>query len=158
MITQARIDQELASVEGLDWISALRAPSIAGLVEGGALQLSLFDRCDLAEISSPEFPGERLIVCKNPLLAEERARKRLDLLAATEAALARIGAATQRPGGRSAARTKSPCGWAKCSAATRWESTFASRSATAPSATPAMRTRSGAKPRSTGSMSFARAS
>lgn len=96
MITQARIDRELASVEGLEWISALRAPSIAGLVEAGALQLSLFDRRDLAEISSPEFPGERLIVCKNPLLAEERARKRLDLLAATEAALARIGAATQR--------------------------------------------------------------
>ena len=94
MITQARIDRELASVEGLEWISALRAPSIAGLVEAGALQLSLFDRRDLAEISSPEFPGERLIVCKNPLLAEERARKRLDLLAATEAALARIGATT----------------------------------------------------------------
>jgi transposase len=96
MITQARIDQELAGVEGLDWISALRAPSIAGLVEAGALQLSLFDRRDLAEISSPEFPGERLIVCKNPLLAEERAHKRLELLAATEAALARIAAATQR--------------------------------------------------------------
>jgi hypothetical protein len=96
MITQARIDQELASVEGLDWISALRAPSIAGLVESGALQLSLFDQRDLAEISSPEFPGERLIVCKNPLLAEERTRKRTELLAATEWALAHIAAATQR--------------------------------------------------------------
>jgi transposase len=96
MITQARIDQELASVEGLDWISALRAPTIAGLVESGALQLSLFDRRDLAEISSPEFPGERLIVCKNPLLAQERSRKRTELLAASECALGRIAAATQR--------------------------------------------------------------
>jgi transposase len=96
MITQARIDNDLAGVEGLDWISALRAPAIAGLVESGALQLSLFDRRDLAEISSLEFPRERLIVCKNPLLAEERSRKRLELLAATEQALARIAAATQR--------------------------------------------------------------
>jgi transposase len=97
MITQARIDQELAAVEGLDWITALRAPSIAGLVDSAALQLSLFDQRDLAEISSPEFPGERLIVCKNPVLAEERARKRAELLAATEGALAHIAAATQRP-------------------------------------------------------------
>ena len=96
MITQARIDQELASVDGLDWITALRAPSIAGLVESGALQWSLFDRRDLAEISSPDFPGQRLIVCKNPLLAEERSRKRLELLAATEKVLAHIAAATQR--------------------------------------------------------------
>jgi len=96
MITQARIDKELAGVDGLDWISALRAPSIAGLVESGALQLSLFDRRHLAEIASPEFPGERLIVCKNPLLAEERSRKRVELLAATGQALARVAAAAQR--------------------------------------------------------------
>jgi hypothetical protein len=76
MITQARIDADLAPA-GLDWITALRAPAIQHLAaEGGPLQLSLFDARDLAEIESPDFPGERLIVCKNPALAEERKRKR----------------------------------------------------------------------------------
>jgi transposase len=96
MITDARIDAELAPVEGLDWITALRAPAIAALVNEGSLQLSLFDRRDLAEIASPEFPDERLIVCKNPLLAEERSRKRKELLEATERALEQIAAATRR--------------------------------------------------------------
>jgi transposase len=96
MITDARIDEELAPLEGLDWITALRAPAIAALVAAGNLQLSLFDRRDLAEISSPEFPGERLIVCKNPLLAEERSRKREELLQATERSLEQIAAATRR--------------------------------------------------------------
>jgi hypothetical protein len=96
LITDARIDQELAPVAGLDWITALRAPAIAALVEAGSLQLSLFDQRDLAEISSPEFPGERLIVCRNPLLAAERSRKRTELLAATERALELIAAATRR--------------------------------------------------------------
>ena len=80
----------------LDWISALRAPQIKALVEDGALQLSLFDEQDLVEISSPEFPGERLVCCHNPVLAEERARKRGELLAATEKELAPIAAATGR--------------------------------------------------------------
>jgi hypothetical protein len=84
MITQARIDDELEPA-GLDWITALRAPSIQQLAaQGGPLQLSLFDERDLAEIESPDFPGERLIVCKNPVLAEERKRKRDELLDATE--------------------------------------------------------------------------
>jgi hypothetical protein len=84
MITQARIERDLKPA-GLDWITALRAPSIQQLAaEGGPLQLSLFDERDLAEIESPEFPGERLIVCKNPALAEERKRKRDALLDATE--------------------------------------------------------------------------
>jgi hypothetical protein len=96
MITDARIDAELAPVEGLDWITALRAPAIAALVSEGSLQLSLFDQRDLAEIASPEFPDERLIVCKNPLLAEERSRKRKELLEATERALEQIAAATRR--------------------------------------------------------------
>jgi transposase len=96
MITDARIEAELAPVEGLDWITALRAPAIAALVNEGSLQLSLFDRRDLAEIASPEFPDERLIVCKNPLLAEERSRKRKELLEATERALEQIAAATRR--------------------------------------------------------------
>jgi len=96
MITEARIREDLASVEGVDWITALRAPAIQKLVETKALQLSLFDKKDMAEISSPDFPGERLIVCKNPLLAEERTRKRRELLAATEKELARIATATAR--------------------------------------------------------------
>src|SRR5262249_41603535 len=89
MITSARIRDELKPA-GLDWITALRAPQIRGLLDTGAFQLSLFDERDLAEITTPEFPGERLVVCKNPLLAEERARKREDLLQATEAALAKL--------------------------------------------------------------------
>jgi hypothetical protein len=90
MITDARIAQTLRPA-GLDWITALRAPAIQQLaVEGGPLQPSLFDTRDMAEITSPDFPGERLVVCKNPLLADERARKRLELLAATEKDLDRI--------------------------------------------------------------------
>jgi hypothetical protein len=96
MITGARIDEELKPA-GLNWITALRAPAIQALaVEGGPLQLSLFDDRDMAEISSPDFPGERLVVCRNPDLAAERARKRDDLLAATEEDLAKIQAATTR--------------------------------------------------------------
>src|SRR5215471_16426072 len=89
MITSARIRDELKPA-GLDWITALRAPQIRALLDTGAFQLSLFDERDLAEITAPEFPGERLVVCMNPLLAEERARKREDLLQATEAALAKL--------------------------------------------------------------------
>jgi len=89
MITSARIRDELRPA-GLDWITALRAPQIRALLDTGAFQLSLFDERDLAEITAPEFPGERLVVCKNPLLAEERVRKREDLLRATEAALSKL--------------------------------------------------------------------
>jgi len=96
MITQARIDEDLRPA-GLDWITALRAPALQGLVGGGHLQMSLFDQRDMAAITSPDFPGERLIVCRNPDLARERARKREDLLAATERDLAKIAAAVARP-------------------------------------------------------------
>jgi Transposase DDE domain len=96
MITSARIGDELAPAEGLEWLTALRAPQIEQLRQGGALQLSLFDQRDLAEISDPRYPGERLIACRNPLLAAERTRKREELLAATERALNQIVAATQR--------------------------------------------------------------
>jgi len=95
MITQARIGEDLKPA-GLDWITSLRAPSIKALVEGGALQLSLFDQRDMAAITAPEFPGERLIVCRNPDLARERARKRDALLAATERDLAALAAAVAR--------------------------------------------------------------
>ena len=96
MITQARIDEDLAPA-GLDWITALRAPAIRGLVDGGNLQLSLFDQRDMAAITSPDYPGERLIVCRNHDLARERARKRQDLLRATERDLAVIEKAVARP-------------------------------------------------------------
>ena len=96
LLTSARIEQTLRPA-GLDWITALRAPAIKQLAaEGGPLQPSLFDDRDMAEITSPDYPGERLVVCKNPLLAEERARKRAELLAATENDLARIAARVQR--------------------------------------------------------------
>jgi transposase len=97
MITSARIREELAAADGLDWITALRAPQIQQLLQGGALQLSLFDERELAEISDPAYPGERLVACRNPLMAEQRARKRRELLAATERALNEIASATQRP-------------------------------------------------------------
>ncbi len=96
MLTEARLREDLRTAEGIDWITALRAPAIAALVEEGALQLDLFDRRDLAEIASPDYPGERLVACKNPRLAAERARKRDELLAATEEALNKIAAATSR--------------------------------------------------------------
>ena len=95
MITQARLTDDIKPA-GLDWITALRAPAIQQLVQGGALQLSLFDQRDMASITSPDFPGERLIVCRNPDLAAQRARKREELLVATERDLARIRAAVQR--------------------------------------------------------------
>jgi len=96
MITRARIEQDLKKTPGVSWITALRGPAIRKLAEGGWLQLSLFDEKDLAEITSPEYPGERLIVCRNPLLTEERRRKREELLAATEKELQKVAAATSR--------------------------------------------------------------
>ena len=96
MLTDARIREELEPVEGLSWISALRAPAIQRLAAQETIQRSLFDDVDLAEVTSPDFPGERLVVCRNPLLAAERARKRQALLAATETELEKIVRATQR--------------------------------------------------------------
>src|SRR6266849_2212220 len=96
LLTSARIEQTLRPA-GLDWITALRAPAIKQLAAaGGPLQPSLFDDRDMAEITSPDYPGERLVVCKNPLLAAQRARKREELLAVTENDLARIEARVQR--------------------------------------------------------------
>jgi transposase len=100
MLTQAQIEK-LKTYPQLGWISALRSGSIRKLVENQELQLSLFDKRDLAEIRSDEFPGERLVACFNPLLADERARKRKDLLLATEEKLQRIAREVAR-------RTKTP--------------------------------------------------
>lgn len=95
MLTEPQIGQ-LKQHPGLGWISALRGPAIGELVESGSLQLSLFDKQNLAEISSPDYPGERLMACFNPLLAEERRRKRQELLEATEKDLSRIAAEVAR--------------------------------------------------------------
>ena len=102
MITSARIaalnqqEDGTARPDPYGWITALRAPAIRKLMaEGGPLQLSLFDEQDLAEITSPDFPGERLVACRNPHLAGDRARKREDLLQATEKLLAPILARVQ---------------------------------------------------------------
>jgi len=122
LLTSARIEQTLRPA-GLDWITALRAPAIKQLAaEGGPLQPSLFDDRDMPtgqarglkahEITSPDYPGERLVVCKNPLLTEEQARKRAELLAATEKELARIAARVQRT--RSPLRGAAAIGQAVC--------------------------------------------
>jgi len=95
MLTSARIER-LRETGGIGWVSCLRAPAIRRLVEAGDLQLGLFDERNLAEITSPQFPHERLVVCRNPALAAERARKREALLAATEDALAKVAAAVDR--------------------------------------------------------------
>ena len=95
MLTAARLREDVRPAK-LDWITALRAPQVKALVRGGDLQLTLFDTQDLAEITSPDFPGERLVACKNPFLEAERARKRESLLAATEADLDKIAAACAR--------------------------------------------------------------
>jgi len=96
MLTEARLREDIRPEDGLDWITALRAPAIRELLNSGCLQPSLFDQTDMAEIVSPDYPDERLIVCKNPLLAAERSRKRQDLLIATERELTVIARATTR--------------------------------------------------------------
>ncbi len=95
MITSARIEG-LKALGGFGWLTSLRAPSIAVLASSGALQMSLFDEANLAEISHPDYPGERLVACRNPALAKELARKRTELLQATEALLYQVKAAVGR--------------------------------------------------------------
>ena len=95
ILTQVQIDK-VRDTPGFDWITALRSPSIAKLRDQGRIQASLFDAKNLAEITSPDYPGERLIVCRNPVLADRRAWKREELLVATEKLLEKLVAATQR--------------------------------------------------------------
>ncbi len=93
MITSARVEA-LRELGGFGWVTALRAPAIAALAaDDGPLQMSLFDQANLAEITHPHYPGQRLVACRNPALATERARKRLALLEATDAELTKITAA-----------------------------------------------------------------
>ena len=100
MLTKTQINA-LRDHPGVGWISALRGPAIRALVESGAIQMSLFDERNLAEIASPEYPGERLIVCFNPLLAADRRRTRDELLAATDMELGAIARTAAR-------RTRTP--------------------------------------------------
>ena len=97
MVTEANI--ETLRAHGFDWITALRAPQVQALVETGELQLSLFDERNLAEIASERYPGERLVVCRNPHVARERARKREALLTATEKELATVRSSVDNPRG-----------------------------------------------------------
>jgi hypothetical protein len=94
MLTSARVEG-LRELGGVGWITTLRAPAIAALADAGVIQPSLFDQTNLAEVAHPDYPGERLLVCRNPLLGAERARKRAELLAATEAELDKVVAAVQ---------------------------------------------------------------
>ncbi len=95
LLTTARIEEEVKPA-GLDWITALRAPAIQKLADDGVVQPSLFDERELVEVYAPDYPGERLIACRNPLLADERARKRQELLQATERELEKIVLRTER--------------------------------------------------------------
>jgi Transposase DDE domain len=127
MITSARIEA-LRELGGLSWITCLRAPAIRKLAAaGGPLQMSLFDHQDLAEITSSDYPGERLIACRNPLLAAERAHKREDLLTATEASWPRSKTSSARAGSRTRTRSASASG--ESSTGTRSPSTSSSISA-----------------------------
>jgi hypothetical protein len=95
MITSARVEA-LRELGGLGWVTCLRASQIATLAQADKVQLSLFDQANVAEITHPDFPGERLVCCRNPALATERARKRTELLAATEAELAKVARQVER--------------------------------------------------------------
>src|SRR6266508_2236758 len=101
MLTGAQV-AKLQEVAGNHWVTALRAPTIKQLLEVGSIQPSLFDTQNLAEVADPRYPGERLVVCFNPLLAEKRAKKREDMLQATERELAKVAAMVERgtAGGR----------------------------------------------------------
>ena len=141
MITTARIDALQASSAGMGWLTALRAPADRQPwpPTTGPLQMTLFDDHDFAEITHPDYPGERLVCCRNPALAAERARKRGDLLAATEPLLAPIAAAVAA--GRLVGADEIGLKVGKVVATgTRWQSTSPSPSPTPPSPSPASTT------------------
>ncbi len=155
MITQARIDADVQPA-GFDWITALRAPAIQALAaEGGPLQLSLFDERDMAEITAEDYPGERLIVCRNPELAAERRCKRNELLAATEAELAKVRAMTERKRAPLRAKAEIASRSAPCSIVATWPSTSRSTSPRIASPGRATARPSPPRPRSMASMSSA---
>ena len=157
MLTAARLREDVGPA-GLDWITALRAPQVKKLARDGDLQLTLFDVQDLAEITSPEFPGERLVACMNPFLEAERARKRESLLKATEADLGKIAAACTRARARLHGKDKIAVRADRVLTGARSPSTSPSRSPMTASATPAIRTPSPRRQSSTASTCCAPAS
>ena len=110
MITEARIN-ETVKAAGINFITALRAPAIHSLVEAGSIQLSLFDQRDLAEVSSPDYPDERLIVCRNPLLADERSRNGANYSMQPSRTCAKSKRGSGVPSGRCAAKKRSGSRW-----------------------------------------------
>jgi len=133
-LTSARLREDLKTQTAIDWITVLRAPQIQSPAAGGGrLQMSLFDKNHLAEIHHADYTGERLIACRNPLPAEERARKRKELLEATEKALNTVLAATKSPGALFAAKRRSRCASARCWANTKWPNTSSVSFRTIPS-------------------------
>lgn len=155
VVTKANLEL-LSETEGAAWITALKAPQLAKLVKAGQLQLSLFDERNLAEIAADDYPGERLIVCRTPLVAQARARKRKDLREATERALSEIAERVER----GTLKGSAEIGLAVGAVWNRWRvrSTSTSRSRTRASASSASTNRSRQRPRSTGSTCCARAS
>jgi diadenosine tetraphosphatase ApaH/serine/threonine PP2A family protein phosphatase len=130
MLTSARIEQVLKP-QGMDWVSSLRAPQIAQLAaEHGPFQPSLFDERNLLELTSEHFPGERLVVCRNPALAEERARKRLELLRPPRPIWPRSPRPRSARAARCVASRPSRCAWVASSSASTWPSTWRFRSPT----------------------------
>ena len=120
MVSQKAID-EMRETDGIGWITALKSASIRALLEQGHLQMDLFDERNLLELSSPDYPGERLVACRNEALARLRAHKREELLAATERHLKKIKARVDAGGFNR--KSRSVCGWARSSISTRWPST-----------------------------------
>jgi hypothetical protein len=126
-LTQKRIEEDLREQEGLQGVTALHTPQIQALLAQGAIQMSLFDEQDLAEITHADYPGERLIVGRNSLLARERARKRNELMAAAEKNCRRSKPARNAHGNRCAVRARSATWWARRWPPARWRSIFTGR-------------------------------
>ncbi len=122
MVSQKTIE-EMREADGIGWITALKSVSIRALLEQGHLQMDLFDERNLLELSSPDYPGERLVACRNEALARLRAHKREELLAATERHLEKIKARVDAGKPSSVGKTRSVCGWARSSTSTRWPNT-----------------------------------
>jgi hypothetical protein len=156
MLTSARSREDLAPAQ-LDRVTALRAPQVKALLDDGTVQLSLFDETGLFEVAHPSYPGERLVACKGPLLAEERALRREELSRATEADLAKISEATRREKRPLRGKDEIALKVGRVITATRWPSTFRPRSPRPRSASPATRKRSPRRPAWTASTCCARA-
>ena len=155
MISQKAIE-ELRQQDQIAWITALKTGQIRALVDGGQLQLGLFDEKNLFELSHPDFPGERLIACRNPELAKLRSHTRQSLLEATEKELQKVSG-HGRAGAAVRVATQSACAWARSSTSTRSPSTSRSTSKTSASASSDSRTALLRKRPSTASTSSARA-